>query len=94
MKTGFGIFLWAAAGFFVSAGWGFYFAGANKEVPIGLLFGALARLTQPTAAVDVYFHSLPSLGLHWVEIANAITYSVIGLIVQTIRRRSQIIPMA
>jgi hypothetical protein len=97
MRNGFRIVMWASAGFLVSAGWGFYFAAINKDIPIDihvaparaeLIVDALARLTQPAAAVVVYFNPHYLLGLRAVEIANAVTYAFVGLIVEMIRRHS------
>jgi len=82
--------MWASAGFLVSAGWGFYFATTNKAIPIRLIVDALARLTQPAAAVVLYFNPHYLLGLRAVAIANAVTYAFVGLIVETIRRRSTV----
>jgi hypothetical protein len=91
MRNGFRIVTWATAGFLVSAGWGFYFATADKSIPIRRIVDALTRLTQPVAAVVVYFNPDYLLGLRAVEIANAATYLLAGLVVETIRRRSQIL---
>jgi hypothetical protein len=90
MRSGFRVVIWASAGFLVSAGWGFYFATTNKAIPIRLVVDALARLTQPAAAVVVYFNPHYLLGLRAVAIANAVTYAFVGLIVETIRRRSTV----
>jgi hypothetical protein len=90
MRNGFRIALWAGVGILVSAGWGFYFAAANKSIPIGPIVYGLARLTEPTAAVVLYFNPHYPLGLRAVAIANAVTYAFLGLIVEMIRRRSQI----
>lgn len=89
MRHGFRIVLWASAGFLVSAGWGFYFAAANKAIPIGLISYALASLSQPAAGVVAHFYPHYLLGLRAVAIANALTYAFVGVIVETIRRRSQ-----
>ncbi len=78
---------WASAGFFVSVGWGLYFARASKEIPIDAIMYGLARLTQPTAAVMLYIKPNLPLGLTWVAVANAATYALLGLIVETIRQR-------
>ena len=77
--------IWTSAGFLVSLGWGFYFAFTNKGIPIGPAVHALARLTQPTAAVILYLHPASALGLTWVAVANAVTYALLGLVVETIR---------
>jgi hypothetical protein len=93
MRSGFRIVRWASAGFLISAGWGFYFAATDKDTPIGLIVYALASLTQPTVAVVVYFNPQYLLGLRAVEIANAVTYAGVGLILEMIRRHSPRIEM-
>jgi hypothetical protein len=72
---------WTSAGFIVSVGWGLYFTNA-KGIPIGPIIYTLARLTQPTAAFALYLNLASSLGLTWV----AVTYALLGLIVETVRR--------
>jgi len=77
------IAIWACVGFLVSGCWGLYFANADKGSPIEPLVYALAILTQPVAAIA---RSLKfPVGLHWVVIANAATYALVGLIVETLR---------
>ena len=84
MKTR--IAVWACAGFLAAGFWGLYFANADKSKPIGPLVGALARLTQPIAAVVVsYVHS--PVGLQSFLCLNAATYALIGLIVEALRRK-------
>jgi hypothetical protein len=83
MKTR--IAMWACAGFLGAGFWGLYFANADKSEPIGPDVNALARLTQPIAAVVVsYVHS--PVGLHSFLWMNAATYALVGLIVETLRR--------
>lgn len=82
----FRIAMWASAGFLVSVGWGFYFASTNKAIPIESIVYTLAWLTQPTAAVVSYLNLISPLGLAWVAVANAATYALFGLIVETIRQ--------
>lgn len=53
----------ASAGFFVSAGRGFYFANANKSIPVEPAVTAFARITQPIAAVLLYVKPSFPLGL-------------------------------
>jgi hypothetical protein len=88
MRISFRIVMWSIAGFLVSAAWGFYFATADKSIPIGQIVYALARLTEPAAAIVISFNSHYPLGLRAVEFMNAVTYALLGLIVETIRRRS------
>jgi hypothetical protein len=80
------IVAWMSAGFLVSFGWGFYFATANRGIPIGPIGMALAKLTNPTAAVVLYLNPGSPLGLTWVAVTNAATYALLGLIVETVRR--------
>jgi len=77
---------WTSAGFFVSFGWGFNFATANKGIRIGPIVHTLAQLTQPTAAVVLYLTPATPLGLTSVAVTNAATYGLLGLMVETIRR--------
>jgi hypothetical protein len=90
MRIGFRIILWAGAGFLVSAGWGFYFTVANKSVPIRPIVYALARLTEPAAAVVIYFAPSYPFGLTAVVIANVATYTLVGLIVEALHRHSHV----
>jgi hypothetical protein len=80
------IAVWASAGYLVSVGWGLYFAERSKDVPIGATIYALARITQPTVAAILYIKPSLPLGLTWVAVANAATYALLGLIVETIRQ--------
>ena len=82
------IAIWASAGFLVSVGWGFYFANANRDEPIGPIIYGLAGLTQPFVAVAVRYGNFP-IGLRTAVAANAATYALIGLIIGTIRRYSR-----
>jgi hypothetical protein len=77
---------WASAGFLISVGWGFYFATANKGIPIGPIVHTLARLTQPTAAAILYLNPATPLGLTSVAVTNAATYALLGLMIETVRR--------
>ena len=77
---------WASAGFLVSLGWGLDFARTSKDTPIEATVYALARLTQPTAGVILYIKPNLSLGLTWVAVTNALTYTLLGLIVKTVRQ--------
>ena len=78
------IAMWASAGFLVSAGWGFYFASTNKAVPVEPAIYALFWLTQP---VVWFLDRTAPIGLSLVVVANAAAYALLGLIVETLRRR-------
>jgi hypothetical protein len=83
------IAVWASTGFIVSLGWGLYFAMTRKGIPIEAAVSALAKLTQPAAGVILYIKPSLPLGLTWVAFANAATYALLGLIVETIRQHYQ-----
>ena len=87
MRNGmtFRIAIWTSVGALVAAGWGLYFANANKANPIEPIVYTLARLTQPVVAVTVSYFNFP-FGLRSALVANAATYALVGLIVETIRR--------
>jgi hypothetical protein len=72
---------WASAGFLVAAFWALYFAEAGKHNPTEPFVYILVRLTCPIALLSSY-----PLGLYTVLLANAATYALIGLIVETARR--------
>lgn len=78
--------MWTIAGFLISAGWGLYFATANKANPIEPAVYTLARLTQPVVAVTLSYFDFPH-GLSWTVAANAASYALAGLIVEGIRKR-------
>ena len=78
------IAVWAGVGFFVSLGWGLYFATRDKGIPIEPAAYVLTRLTQPPAAILLYLRPDLALSLKWVVTANAAAYAVLGLIVQMI----------
>jgi hypothetical protein len=88
MRNGFRIVMWASAGFLVSVCWGFYFAAANKSVPIEPIVYALAYLTQPFAGVVLYLDPHYALGLRAVVVANAATYALIGIVKERIPKRT------
>jgi hypothetical protein len=77
------ISVWASAGLLVAGCWAIY--GAVSRAPA--LTSAdpilpLVHLTCPITFVSSY-----PLRLYWVLVANAATYALIGLIVETLRRR-------
>jgi hypothetical protein len=76
---------WASAGFLVAGFWALYFAWASKDIPTETIVFNLARLTCPIAFASFYFHF--PVGVYWSLVANAVTYALIGLIVETLRRR-------
>ena len=80
------IAMWAGAGFLIAGFWALYFF-LRAPVPIasGEAIWTLARLTCPVAFVSFYFQ-LP-VGIYEVFVANAATYALIGLAVETVRQQ-------
>ena len=77
------IALWASAGFLVAGCWALYFARASKDNPIEPIVYTLIRLTCPVAIAGSYF----PVSLCWVLVANAATYALVGLMLETLRQR-------
>ncbi len=77
------IVMWASAGFLVAGCWALYFAGTSKDNPIEPIVYTLARLTCPVAIAGSYFR----ISVYWALVANALTYAMVGLIVETLRQR-------
>jgi hypothetical protein len=79
------IAMWASAGFLVAACWAIYFAMRSKDSPIEPIVYTLGCLTQPVALIGSYFHF--GMSFYLVLVANAATYVLVGLIVETLRQR-------
>ena len=75
------IVMWASAGFLVAGCWALYFAWAGKVNPIEPIVHTLTRLTCPVAIAGSYF----PISVYWVLVANAVTYALVGLVVETLR---------
>ena len=91
-NTAIRIALWASVGFLISAGWGFYFTIKDKANPPDPAVYAAIYATQPVAGIYSYF-DFP-MGLRAVEIENAATYALIGLMLAMIRRRQRPLPIS
>ena len=79
----FRIAIWAAAGFLVASGWAVYFLLANKDLPIQPFVPTLVRLTCPIAIVGAHY----PVSIYSALAANVATYALVGLVVETLRRR-------
>ncbi len=80
----FRIGIWASAGLLIAGFWAFYaFASTPPALTSADPIVLLVQLTCPIAFVGFY-----RLGLYWVLLANAATYALVGLIVETVRHRS------
>ncbi len=77
------IAIWAAAGFLIAGGWAVYFFLANKDLSIEPLVSTLVRLTCPIAIVGAHY----PVSIYSALLANVATYALVGLVVETLRRR-------
>lgn len=77
------IAIWALSGFLVAGFWALY-ALASTPPALGPSdpMSALVSLTCPIALIRSY-----PLSLYLVLVSNAATYALVGLIVETVRRR-------
>jgi hypothetical protein len=73
---------WAIVGFLVAGCWALYVVGAPKGSGMEPIVSILLRITCPIAL----FGNHP-IGLYSVLVANAVTYALVGLIVETFRRQ-------
>ena len=77
------IAVWGSAGLLVAGSWAIY---AILSKPPALTTAdpilPLVRITCPISNLGFY-----PLKLYWVLIANAVTYALLGLIVETLRQR-------
>lgn len=71
------ITIWAGAGFLIACCWVLYaFATApDYEIPMW----TFARITCPAVLAGLYFY--------WVLLINVVTYAIVGLIVEALRRK-------
>lgn len=78
--------LWAGGGFLVAACWALYaFATQPPAMTTADPLLTLVQITCPIAFASMHFHF--GVSLYWSLIANAATYALIGLAVETLRRR-------
>jgi hypothetical protein len=75
------IAIWATAGFLVAGFWALY-ASAARPFTFADPIMNLVRITCPIALITFY-----PLKLYWVLLANAATYLLLGLAVETLRHR-------
>jgi hypothetical protein len=78
--------VWAGAGFLVAGCWALYaFASTPPALTSGDPMLALVELTCPVAFASIHFHF--GVSLYWSLVANAATYGLIGLLVESLRHR-------
>jgi hypothetical protein len=80
------IVLWAGVGFLVAGFWALYFF-PTAPIPITSAepMWTLVRVTCPV--VFASFHFRFPIGVYWALLANAATYALVGLIMETLRRQ-------
>ena len=74
------IAIWAAIGFIVAGSWALYAALSPSAIQQTQSLWIIARITCP-----ITFASHLPLSLYAILIINAVTYGLIGLIVETLR---------
>jgi hypothetical protein len=81
------IAIWAVVGLLVAVGWAPYSSSAFPS-PLTQAKPAvwnIALLTQPIVLASFRFHF--GVGLYWVLLANAATYALVGLVVESLRQQ-------
>ena len=81
------ILFWTVAGSLVAGLWAIYAAATFPEqlISAGPLLWTLINVTCPIAFASVHFHF--GIKLYWVVVANAATYALIGLVVESLRQQ-------
>ena len=80
------ISIWASVGFLVACSWALYaFAATPPAMTSADPIVTLVKFTCPVVAAGFYFHF--GVSLYWSLLANAATYGLVGLIVETVRRQ-------
>ena len=80
------IAMWAGAGFLVAASWALYaFATMPPALTSADPIMSLVELTCPIVLASMRLHF--GVSLYESLVANAATYALIGLMVETLRRR-------
>ncbi len=77
------VMAWAAAGFIVAGLWALYFYPTARMSAKPMW--TLVFLTCPVALASDYFHF--PVGIYASMLANAATYALIGLTIETLRHR-------
>jgi hypothetical protein len=78
------IAIWASVGFLVAGCWAVYaFASTPPALDFGDPMVILVRLTCPIAILGASY----PISLYWALVANAATYGLAGLVVESLRQR-------
>jgi hypothetical protein len=79
------IAIWASAGALVVVGWSLYISAISPiQITAKAVAWTLACLSCPIALAHRY-----PLSIYFVLLANAATYALVGVVVETIRRHYQ-----
>jgi hypothetical protein len=82
------IAIWASAGFLIAAWWAVYAFAKPMSISLGgSIVGSLAGLSCPIALASLYLHF--GVTYYWALLANAVTYALVGLMVEIMRRQLQ-----
>jgi hypothetical protein len=80
------IAMWASAGLLVAGCWNLYvLATFPIQMTSEPIVWTLVRLTCPILFASFYFHF--PVSIYWVLLANAATYALVGLIVESLRQQ-------
>ena len=81
------IVIWAIAGFLVASLWAVYAAATFPSPLISAqpIVWTLINITCPVAFASFHFHF--GIKLYWVLLANAATYGLFGLAVESLRQQ-------
>jgi hypothetical protein len=79
--------MWVSADFLAAGFWTLYFFPTARPPVTSTqqIVWGFAYLTCPVVFASSYFHF--SLGVYWAILANAATYALVGLTVETLRRQ-------
>ena len=82
------IAMWAGVGFLVAAFWAIYlYPTALPIISNQPILWMLARLSQPVVFASFFLHH--DLRFYWVIAANAATYAMVGVLVETFRQMTR-----
>jgi hypothetical protein len=81
------IVIWAITGFLVASLWAVYAAATFPSPLISAqpIVWTLVNITCPVALASFHFHF--GVKLYWVLLANAATYGLLGLAVESVRQQ-------
>ena len=82
------IAIWAGVGFLIAGFWAIYFFPTAANIIANRpAVWAVARLSCPVVFASLQFGF--GVSIYWALVANALTYALIGFLVETVRHRIQ-----